>query len=758
MSEISKQALKVDNSTSFPNNTTGYISPTILRAFNVNMIDSLVEQEGYNDDSASWNVSIGALNTYTSSFAPSLTQLNAFTASQLTINTGVNGFTQSANYSIGALNLQTASFQSYTASINQIQSNGVVLGTSTRFNLVGPGTFFSASLVQNVGGTIATLTFTSDAAKVNTSSFNEYTASTAATQSVFSASVATSFSASNATFTQFSASQNNFNLSATASLVELLNLSSSLSGGYATQGELDQSASVLQANIDTKTNTSSFNEFSASQYVSNSYFATTGSNTFTGDQTLTDAAGNFFTISDVSGSLMLVAKGFTSASAHISASSAGIGNFIFKTNSNTPDTIISGSGNIFTNGAAATAGFKRYVGGSNNIINTSNLPQLSGSMQFSPSFTSNYIATAITMRGPVSSSAWTILNNNFNGALNLGNSPTNHVQGIVAGLTIANNNFNGILNVTANRTNTTQPTSIQNNQLLTGVTTLNMNSSSIQFIGNLMGGTNTINNNTTGSSRVSTQGNAFSLNQNIIMGGTTITASGSNDPNDTIDNDYNANVYRNLILGNSNAVQLQSASTGSNSLTATSILGNNLIVTGSSPGAQFNSNLPAIYGSAFVGRFNDVSGNKALSAQTIFAVGTGTSTTRKTGFLIDSGSNSYFEGSVTTSGSVYGNIVTLSVASQTASMDLTQGNFFTLDLVSGSTTHLTATNIRPGQTVNVLLTQPSVGTGSVSYNSTFDFPAGGNYVATPITSSKDIITFITFDTATIYATSINNLG
>jgi hypothetical protein len=96
MSEISKQALKVDNSTSFPNNTTGYISPTILRAFNVNMIDSLVDEIGYNADSASWNVSIGNLNTYTASFAPSLTQLNAFTASQLVINTGVNSFTQSA--------------------------------------------------------------------------------------------------------------------------------------------------------------------------------------------------------------------------------------------------------------------------------------------------------------------------------------------------------------------------------------------------------------------------------------------------------------------------------------------------------------------------------------------------------------------------------------------------------------------------------------------------------------------------------------
>ncbi len=315
MSEISKSQLKADNATSFPDNNSGYITPLALRNFNINMIDSTVSQAGYTADSSSWNVSIGALNTYTSSFAPSLTQLNAFTASQLVVNTNLNQFTQSANASITNLDTFSSSFNTYTASINQIRSNGVTLGTSTIFNLVGPGTFFSASLVQNIQGNIATLTFTSDNAKVNTSSFNDYTASTAASSSAFSASIT-------ATLNAFSSSQNNFNLSATASIQELLNLSSSLSGGYATQGELDYSSSVLQANIDTKADSASFNSFTASQFVSNSYFATTGSNVFTGDQTFTDASGNFFTITDTSGSMMLVAKGFTSASAHITSSAA----------------------------------------------------------------------------------------------------------------------------------------------------------------------------------------------------------------------------------------------------------------------------------------------------------------------------------------------------------------------------------------------------------------------------------------------------
>lgn len=269
MSEISKQALKVDNSTSFPNNTTGYISPTILRAFNVNVIDSTVNQAEYTLNSGSWNVSIGQLNAYTASFTPSFTGLNQFTASQLVINTGYNSFTQSANSSISQLNTQTASFYQYTASINQIQSNGTVLGTSTRFNLVGPGTFFSASLTPNVNGPIATLTFTSDNAKTNTSSFNDYTASNNQRVSSLesnSASVNISVNALN----QFTASDNTSQAALNAFTASQLILNS----GFTT--------------------TASFNSYTSStnnaiSLLSNNTgsYATTGSNSLNGNQIIT---------------------------------------------------------------------------------------------------------------------------------------------------------------------------------------------------------------------------------------------------------------------------------------------------------------------------------------------------------------------------------------------------------------------------------------------------------------------------------------
>jgi hypothetical protein len=447
MAEISKQALIVENNTSFPNNNNGAITPSDLRSFNIDMIDSLVDEISYNQFSASVTNSISLLNVFSSSQQPTFTALNAFTASQLVLNTGYNNATSSLSTQIGVVSAEVDQLQTWSGSVNQILFNGISAGYSTRFNFGG---FLSASLVQNVNGTIADINYLQDPTKLNTGSFNAYTASTAATQSIFSASVATSISSSNNAFNAFSASQSNFNLSATASLVELLNLSSSLSGGYATQGELDASASALQNNIDTKLFTASFEVYTASFSQS-------------------------------------VATDFSQSYA-----------FVNSISSSTNDTILNLSASVSTS-----------------------LESLSASI-------------AVTDLS-------------------------------------------------------------QSNRL------------------------------------------------------------------DLIESKY--------------------ATTGSNT----------------------------------------------------------------------------FVGTQTITGSVNGGVSALNISSNTASIDLATNNLFTLDLVSGSATHLTTTNIRPGQTINLLISQPSVGTGSVTYDSTLKFPAGANYIATPISGAKDIITFITFDSTAIYAASINNL-
>ena len=182
MAQLSKNGLLVENNQSFPNNSTGYITPEKLRDYNVDVIDSTVNQTIYTSASAAWDNSISALNTFTSSQQPSFTALNQFTASQLVINSGVNSFTQSASGRLNNLESTTASLNAWSSSINEIRDDGVLQGYSTRFFFNG---LVSASIVSNVGGAIANVTIEQDGTKLNTSSFdaykttiNAYTAST----------------------------------------------------------------------------------------------------------------------------------------------------------------------------------------------------------------------------------------------------------------------------------------------------------------------------------------------------------------------------------------------------------------------------------------------------------------------------------------------------------------------------------------------------------------------------------------------------
>jgi len=105
------------------------------------------------------------------------------------------------------------------------------------------------------------------------------------------------------------------------------------------------------------------------------------------------------------------------------------------------------------------------------------------------------------------------------------------------------------------------------------------------------------------------------------------------------------------------------------------------------------------------------------------------------------------------SGSVRGQVFPITILSNTASMDCGLGNFFTVTLPSGST-RFEATNIRPGETLSLRITNTTSGsqfTGSASVK----FPNGFSYVPTTVTSSIDIITFLTFDTGSIFAVAAN---
>jgi len=116
--------------------------------------------------------------------------------------------------------------------------------------------------------------------------------------------------------------------------------------------------------------------------------------------------------------------------------------------------------------------------------------------------------------------------------------------------------------------------------------------------------------------------------------------------------------------------------------------------------------------------------------------------------LIVNGSNTII------SGSLRGRVATLSTASATASMDCALSNFFDLTL-SGSM-YLNVSNIQPGETINLRVTQPAV-SGSLNYTSSIKFPNGLPYSVSATGSVTDIISFISFDSSTLYATSLKNL-
>ncbi len=115
-----------------------------------------------------------------------------------------------------------------------------------------------------------------------------------------------------------------------------------------------------------------------------------------------------------------------------------------------------------------------------------------------------------------------------------------------------------------------------------------------------------------------------------------------------------------------------------------------------------------------------------------------------------------FNGTQVFSGSVGGDVHSITVASQTASIDCSQGNFFTLEQATGTNYLLKATNIAAGKTITLRVnkTNPagtiSIDTGSIK------FPSGFSYEITPGDNKQDVVTFVSFDNSSLYAVASKN--
>ena len=115
-----------------------------------------------------------------------------------------------------------------------------------------------------------------------------------------------------------------------------------------------------------------------------------------------------------------------------------------------------------------------------------------------------------------------------------------------------------------------------------------------------------------------------------------------------------------------------------------------------------------------------------------------------------------FENNNFFSGSVRGAVYNIIPVSNTASIDCSQGNFFTLEQATSNDYLLRATNITGGRTITLRInkTNPS-GTISIDTGS-IKFPSGFGYTITAGDEKEDLLTFVTFDTGSLYGVASKN--
>jgi len=127
--------------------------------------------------------------------------------------------------------------------------------------------------------------------------------------------------------------------------------------------------------------------------------------------------------------------------------------------------------------------------------------------------------------------------------------------------------------------------------------------------------------------------------------------------------------------------------------------------------------------------------------------------------LKDSGGNEIlnWNSGIVITGSLRGQVAALSILLNTASVDMSTNNFFTLTLANGASTNINPTNINPGQTVNILVTQGFAGTGTVTFPSLVKQPSGSLYTGSAVANAVDIVTMIAFDSTNVYVSSVRNM-
>jgi hypothetical protein len=92
--------------------------------------------------------------------------------------------------------------------------------------------------------------------------------------------------------------------------------------------------------------------------------------------------------------------------------------------------------------------------------------------------------------------------------------------------------------------------------------------------------------------------------------------------------------------------------------------------------------------------------------------------------------------------------VAVSVASNTASIDMNAGNFFTVTLANNATTHFNVTGLSAGENANIFVTTGTVSTASFSTN--IKQPSGSAYLPSSGSGVTDLLSLAALNSSTAY--------
>ena len=107
------------------------------------------------------------------------------------------------------------------------------------------------------------------------------------------------------------------------------------------------------------------------------------------------------------------------------------------------------------------------------------------------------------------------------------------------------------------------------------------------------------------------------------------------------------------------------------------------------------------------------------------------------------------------SSGVYNDVNTVTIASNTASLDLDSSNTFKFTAQS-TATHIATTNLKAGQVINIEITQDVGGAGTITFDPEFKFPGGVAPTLSTTANAIDNISAVSYDGTKLLTNATQN--